>query len=105
VEWNFVNSHQEIIDRFGIEYYNRICKIVEDQKNDKRTTEEKMKDTVDFIMNGPDLGSTREEITESILSAYEPNETTLSAIKDAEEGKNMIGPFYTVDEMMKDLNK
>ena len=69
-KWDFVNSHQEIIDRHGIDYFNKICKIVDDQKNDKRTPEEKTRDAVSFIMNGPDLGTTQEEITASILDVY-----------------------------------
>jgi DNA-damage-inducible protein J len=33
-----------------------------------------------------------------------PNKTTHKAMKEAEEGKNMVGPFDTVDDLMKDLN-
>jgi DNA-damage-inducible protein J len=33
-----------------------------------------------------------------------PNKTTCKAMKEAEEGKNMVGPFDTVDDLMKDLN-
>ena len=34
-----------------------------------------------------------------------PNEETLQVIKDAEEGKNLVGPFRTVDELFEDLMK
>ena len=33
-----------------------------------------------------------------------PSAETLEAIKDVYEGKNLVGPFYTVEELMKYLN-
>lgn len=33
-----------------------------------------------------------------------PNETTLNAMKDAENGENMYGPFDSVEKMMEALN-
>lgn len=33
-----------------------------------------------------------------------PNEETLQAMKDVEEGKNLIGPFKSVKEVMDSLN-
>lgn len=39
-----------------------------------------------------------------LYEEYEPNEETLKAIKDIEEGKNLIGPFNNVDDLMKALN-
>ena len=33
-----------------------------------------------------------------------PNETTLAAFEDARIGRNMSGPFSSVDELMEDLN-
>lgn len=32
-----------------------------------------------------------------------PNETTLQVIKDIEEGKNLVGPFETVEELFESL--
>ena len=32
-----------------------------------------------------------------------PNETTLQVMKDVEEGKNLVGPFRTVDELFESL--
>lgn len=39
-----------------------------------------------------------------LYEEYEPNEETLKAIKDIEEGKNLIGPFNNIDDLMKALN-
>lgn len=39
-----------------------------------------------------------------LYEEYEPNEETLKAIKDIEEGKNLIGPFNNIDDFMKALN-
>jgi hypothetical protein len=39
-----------------------------------------------------------------IYEENEPNETTLQAIKDTEEGKNLVGPFNSVEDVMKALN-
>ncbi|WP_169940144.1 hypothetical protein [Campylobacter sp. RM15925] len=39
-----------------------------------------------------------------LYEEYEPNEETLKAIKDIEEGKNLIGPFNNLDDLMKALN-
>lgn len=33
-----------------------------------------------------------------------PNKETLEAIEDAEYGRNMIGPFDSVDELFEELN-
>ncbi len=33
-----------------------------------------------------------------------PNAETLAAIDDAEHGRNLSGPFETVDALMEDLN-
>ena len=33
-----------------------------------------------------------------------PNAETLEAIKDVHEGRNLVGPFYTVEELLKYLN-
>lgn len=33
-----------------------------------------------------------------------PNKETLMAMRDIEEGKNLNGPFNTVDELMESLN-
>jgi DNA-damage-inducible protein J len=38
------------------------------------------------------------------LKIETPNEETLQAMKDVEEGKNLIGPFYSVKELMEALN-
>ncbi|MBQ9595057.1 MAG: hypothetical protein IJR35_04290 [Synergistaceae bacterium] len=35
----------------------------------------------------------------AVEDILEPNEETKQAIKDAEQGKNIIGPFYSVEEM------
>ena len=40
----------------------------------------------------------------SIQEENEPNETTLQTIKDTEEGKNLVGPFNSVEDVMKALN-
>ncbi len=32
-----------------------------------------------------------------------PNKTTLQVIKDVEEGKNLVGPFETVEELFESL--
>jgi hypothetical protein len=40
----------------------------------------------------------------SSMRRDEPNEETLAAIKDVEEGKNLNGPFDTLDELWEDLN-
>ena len=34
-----------------------------------------------------------------------PNEETLQAIEDVNNGKNLLGPFYSVDELMEALNE
>ncbi|MGP1532944.1 MAG: hypothetical protein ACTTJF_02625 [Campylobacter sp.] len=39
-----------------------------------------------------------------IYEENEPNETTLQTIKDTEEGKNLVGPFNGVEDVMKALN-
>lgn len=39
-----------------------------------------------------------------IYEENEPNETTLQTIKDTEEGKNLVGPFNSVEDVMKALN-
>lgn len=39
-----------------------------------------------------------------IYEENEPNETTLQAIKDTEEGKKLVGPFNSVEDVMKALN-
>ncbi len=33
-----------------------------------------------------------------------PNDETLAAIRDVREGKNLLGPFNTVEELMEALN-
>lgn len=38
------------------------------------------------------------------ISREIPNEETRAAIEDVENGKNLIGPFTSVDELMEDLN-
>ena len=39
-----------------------------------------------------------------IYEEDEPNETTLQTIKDTEEGKNLVGPFNGVKDVMRALN-
>lgn len=39
-----------------------------------------------------------------LISRERPNQTTLSAMDDAENGRNMYGPFEGVGEMMDALN-
>ena len=39
-----------------------------------------------------------------LISRECPNKTTLAAMEDAENGKNMYGPFDSVGEMMDALN-
>lgn len=39
-----------------------------------------------------------------LLQNEEPNETTRRAIEDAINDRNMVGPFYSVEELMEDLN-
>ncbi len=34
-----------------------------------------------------------------------PNAETVAAIEDARNGKNLSGPFHSVEELMEDLNK
>lgn len=34
-----------------------------------------------------------------------PNEETLQVIEDVNHGKNLLGPFYSVDELMEALNE
>ncbi len=38
------------------------------------------------------------------LKADVPNDETLAAIRDVREGKNLLGPFNTVEELMEALN-
>ena len=38
------------------------------------------------------------------IKRKEPNAETIAAIEDALNGKNLIGPFNSVDELMEDLN-
>ena len=38
------------------------------------------------------------------ISREKPNRETLKAIKDTMEGKNLYGPFNSVEEMMEALN-
>jgi hypothetical protein len=52
-DWNFVNSDKEIIDRFGVDFYNDCVRACELKKNDIRTNEQKINDIVNFIMHGP----------------------------------------------------
>lgn len=47
----------------------------------------------------------QEKPLEGVTSTAEtPNEETRQALKDAQEGKNLIGPFSTVEELMAALN-
>lgn len=47
----------------------------------------------------------QEKPLEGVTSMAErPSEETRQALKDAQEGKNLIGPFSTVEELMADLN-
>lgn len=34
----------------------------------------------------------------------EPNEATIKAMEDVENGRNIVGPFNTVEELMASLN-
>ena len=34
---------------------------------------------------------------------YYPNELTIKTIEEIERGENLSGPYYTVEELMKDL--
>lgn len=46
-----------------------------------------------------------EKPLEGVTSTAEtPNEETRQALKDVQEGKNLIGPFSTVEELMVALN-
>lgn len=38
------------------------------------------------------------------VSMETPNEETRQAIEDVEAGRNVIGPFHSVNELMEDLN-
>jgi DNA-damage-inducible protein J len=38
------------------------------------------------------------------LKLEQPNEETLMAMKDVEEGKNLRGPFNSIEELMENLN-
>ena len=48
--------------------------------------------------------STGEGINEATFGGDMPNAETLEAIKDVHEGRNLVGPFYTVEELMESLN-
>ena len=46
----------------------------------------------------------RENNLKSVESEeYYPNELTIKTIEEAERGENLYGPYYTVEELMKDL--
>lgn len=49
---------------------------------------------------------TLEELARRSLSSYTCayNEETLAAIEDVENQRNLVGPFHSVDELMRDLN-
>ena len=44
------------------------------------------------------------ELELSDFSGDVPNAETLEAIEDVHEGRNLVGPFYTVEELLKYLN-
>ena len=48
--------------------------------------------------------NTDEEIKETAFDETVPNAETLEAIEDVRNGRNLVGPFYTVEELMKYLN-
>lgn len=48
--------------------------------------------------------SIREHRIPFIIAQDEPSEETYRAIEDAENDKNMVGPFNSVDELMESLD-
>ena len=37
------------------------------------------------------------------LEAYEPNEETIKVLEDSEAGRNLLGPYDTLENMFKDF--
>lgn len=54
-EWDFCNTNEEIIEKYGMEFFKKLEKTAAFQKrlNSKLTQEEKIKLATDFIIYGP----------------------------------------------------
>ncbi len=56
-------------------------------------------------MNEQQLGAFVNFIKSFLSNTDEtPNEETIAAMNDVKNGKNLSGPFYSVHELMEDLN-
>jgi hypothetical protein len=49
--------------------------------------------------------SRAEQVLEFIddLEGHEPNEETIRVLKDSEDGRNLLGPYDTLEDMFKDF--
>ena len=74
----------------------------------KKSVEQKLNDMGITMAQAINMYFKQIDMTDSIpfvIKRYKYNAETIQAMKDAREGKNLHGPFDTVDEMWADLEK
>jgi hypothetical protein len=60
----------------------------------------------DFCRRVMDLPvETVEQLSQCLddIEAYEPNEETIRVLKDSEAGRNLLGPYVTLEDMFRDF--